>query len=100
MSESHERRSGRDVLFGAPVIEEDRPKSNGRSPLFSAPPRRRGTVVVECEDCQGRTPVPAPELVVRLMFSFWLPLRSFSRLMRCPSCGSLTWCRVHWRTLF
>ena len=33
-------------------------------------------------------------LAVQLVPSVWVPLRRWSRLMRCPSCRHLTWCRL------
>ena len=92
---------GRDALF-EPVAADPhpRPAADGRRALFSAPPRRKGTVVVECGRCQARSPIPFPELGVKLLPSVWVPGRAFSRLMRCPACGRPSWCRVHWRSLF
>ena len=92
---------GREALFGPPrPAAGQMPGAEGRRALFSAPPRRKGTVVVECDRCQARTPVPVVELGPKLVPSVWVPGRSFSRLLRCPACRQRTWCRVHWRTLF
>ena len=93
---------GKHALFGpAHTSSGHRAAAEGRRALFSAPPRRRGTVVVECGRCQARTPVPLLELGTRLLPSVWLPLpgRAFSRLLRCPACDDVSWCRVHWRTV-
>jgi len=93
-------RGSRSALFGPP-----RPRAgpavpgDGRQALFSAPPRRKGTVLIECSRCQGRRPVPVIDLGRHLVPSIWVPGRPFPRLMRCPTCGERSWCRVHWRTL-
>jgi hypothetical protein len=93
-----DRPAGKSALFSAPQPpSEPVRRGEGRQALFSAPPRRRGTVIVECDRCEARTPVPLVELGVRLLPSLWVPGKSFSRLMRCPSCTHRTWCRIHWR---
>jgi len=95
------RPNGRAALFGpvAPPMDRPQPAGEGRQALFSAAPRRKGTVLVECSRCDARTPVPLASLGVRMIPSLWIPGRSFSRLMRCPACDQPSWCRVHWRTL-
>ncbi len=100
MSERGER-NGRDALFGpvAPPMDFRPPAAKGRQALFSAAPRRKGTVVVECSQCDARTPLPLPQLGVQMLPSVWMPWRPFSRLMRCPACSQLAWCKVHWRSL-
>ena len=97
------QRNPREALFGPvpPPMDHQPPQSEGKQALFSAAPRRRGTVVVECSRCEARSPVPLAALGFRLVPSLWLPIpgRSFTRLMRCPACESPAWCKVHWRTL-
>lgn len=91
---------GREALFGpARPPAGAHGDADGRLALFSAPPRRKGTVVVECRQCQARTPVPLVALGPRLVPSVWVPGRAFSRLLRCPACRQMAWCRVRWRTL-
>ena len=68
-----------------------------RRPLFSAPPRSPGTVVVECSVCDARTPVPATELALPVSLVLLAPWRLFARhphRLRCPGCGLRTWCRL------
>jgi hypothetical protein len=95
--------NGRQALFGpiAPPMDHQPPASEGRRALFSAAPRRKGTVLVECSECEARTPMPLAALGVRLVPSLWLPIpgRSFTRLMRCPACDQSAWCKIHWRNL-
>jgi hypothetical protein len=95
------RRSPREALFGPvpPPMDHQPPAAEGRQALFSAAPRRKGTVLVECSSCDARSPIPIAALGIRMIPSVWIPGRSFSRLMRCPACESMTWCKVHWRTL-
>ena len=94
MSESERR--GKSALFG-PSMPSTAPGNQGRRAVFSAPRRRRGDVLVECEKCGAHTPVPLVTTPVRLLPSLWIPGRQYSRLMRCPACGETAWCRVHWR---
>jgi len=95
---------GRNALFGAPQLAEHPAPAvaggGGRRALYSAPPRRRGCVVVECERCSAHTPVPIPDLWT-LLPAIWLPIpgRRYTRLLRCPSCHGLAWGRIAWRTL-
>jgi hypothetical protein len=93
----------RDALFGSPIVGTDVANpitlGPGRRAVFSAPPRRRGAVVVECDRCLARRPVPLVTMAPRLVPSVWMPGRSHSRWMRCPTCGAFTWCRIHWRSL-
>lgn len=97
--ETAAERRGRQALFGPPpqsVPVQAAHPGFGRQALFSAPARRKWTVVIECGRCQARTPVPLMELGPRLVPSLWLPGRPFSRLLRCPAGGHLAWCRIHW----
>jgi hypothetical protein len=93
--------NGREALFGpvAPPLEGIPTAAEGRRALFSAKPRQKGTVVIECSRCEARSPVPVLELGPRLVPSVWIPGRSFSRLLRCPACGRFAWCKVHWRSV-
>jgi hypothetical protein len=91
-------REGKSALFGpAPKWTAKPARDEGRRAVFSAPPRRKGNVVVECEQCGAHTPVPLVEIPVRLFPSLWIPGRTYSRLMRCPAGGHAAWCRIHWR---
>jgi hypothetical protein len=93
------RDDGKAALFSSPQPRTRTGTDSGRRAVFSAPPRRRGSVVVECQTCEARTPVPLVRLPQGLIPSLWLPLpgRAYSRLMRCPACGRPAWCRIHWR---
>lgn len=57
------------------------------------------TVVVECRTCLGRTPMSLPGLAASLLPSLWLPTRPWPRLMRCPACQRVSWCRIEWPRL-
>lgn len=73
------------------------PGTSGKHALYSAGPRRRGTVVVECSRCLNHSRMTTVELGVRIAFiSLWVPGKRFSRWMQCPECEQRTWCRVHW----
>ena len=68
-----------------------------RRPLFSAPPRRTGTVVVVCSSCESRTPVPASQVAMPVSLSFLSPLwmlATYPHRLRCPACQERTWCRL------
>lgn len=101
MSSPEPRRGRRDALFGPvpPPMDRQPLQGEGKQALFSAAPRRKGTVVVECSECDARTPMPLAALGIQLVPSIWMPWRPFSRLMRCPACSQLTYCKVHWRSL-
>ena len=90
----------REALFGPPRVSapDDRDRV-GRRAVFSASRRRPGSVVVDCGRCEARTPVVLPMLALQLVPSVWVPGRSYSRWMRCPACGAVTWCRIDWRAL-
>ena len=93
---------GRDTLFEAPVPDgraghngsNGHAAGEGRRALFSAPPRRTGTVVVECSRCDAHTPVPVLQLPVRMLPSLFVPFRSYPLLMCCPAGRHLAWCRL------
>lgn len=53
-----------------------------------------GALLVVCRTCLARTPVSVVSLGVALLPSLWLPTRRWSRLMRCPACHRVSWCRV------
>ncbi len=57
------------------------------------------TVVVECRTCLNRTPMSLVGLGLSLVPSLWLPTRPWPRLMRCPSCHRVSWCRIEWPRL-
>ena len=92
-------RRGKSALFGPPEVSSTAANA-GRRAVFSAPRRRRGDVLVECERCGAHTPVPLVSIGPKLIPSLWIPGRRYSRFMRCPECGEASWCRVHWRAAF
>ncbi|MEI8335826.1 MAG: hypothetical protein WCG37_03065 [Actinomycetes bacterium] len=68
-----------------------------RAPLFSTANRRAGTLVVECERCNGRVRVNYMEFVrLHAPLWAWAPWRLHSRWMNCPACGHRTWLATHW----
>jgi hypothetical protein len=72
-------------------------RNEGRTALFSAAPRRPGTVIIECSSCKSRTRASVIDLGVRLAsLSAWLPLRRHAHWLRCPSCNRWQWCRIGW----
>ncbi|MCP3994490.1 MAG: hypothetical protein GY722_05410 [bacterium] len=94
---------GKSALFSPPPMPPAEDLSPGEKPaigkhaLYSAGPRRRGTVVVECSRCLNHSRMTAVEAGVRIAFvSLWVPGKKFSRWMQCPECERRTWCRIHW----
>lgn len=99
---------GKRALFSPPPsAEPDHPldddptvggePAEGLRALYSAGPRRSGTVVLECSRCLNHTRMSLIEAGVRIAFiSVWVPGKHFSRWMQCPECERRTWCRVHW----
>lgn len=79
----------------------------GRGPAETPAPERPDeeihagltTVVVACRTCLNRTPMSLPGLGLSLIPSLWLPTRPWPRLMRCPSCHRVSWCRIEWPRL-
>lgn len=65
--------------------------------LYSKPQRTPRTCTVECSSCREETRVSYVELAALLFpIHFHVPfLRYHHSWMRCPSCGSRTWVRVH-----
>ncbi|MDJ0923247.1 MAG: hypothetical protein QNJ77_01690 [Acidimicrobiia bacterium] len=84
-----------DHLDQEPLVGGDH--AEGRHALYSAGPRRSGTVVVACSNCLNHTRMTTIEALVRIAFiSAWIPGKKYSRWMQCPECERRTWCRVHW----
>ena len=97
---------GKNALFSPPpmapiedLIVDDHPVKppDGKHALYSAGPRRKGTVVLECSRCLNHSRMSTVEAGVRIaMISVWVPGKRFSRWMQCPECERRTWCRIHW----
>ena len=84
-----------DHLDGDPTVGSA--AADGIRALYSAGPRRRGTVVLECSRCLNHTRMSLIEAGVRIAFiSAWIPGKHFSRWVQCPECERRTWCRIHW----
>lgn len=105
-------RPGRRALFSEPGAEGRsavREPAAGRRALFSdevveAAGRRdtspdRRTAVVHCRTCLEATPVSLVSLGLAMVPSLWLPTRPWPRLMRCPACHRVSWCRIDWPSL-
>jgi len=72
--------------------------NEGRTALYSAAPRRAGTVVIECSTCKVRSRVSWLDLGRRLVSgSAWVPLRYHQHWLLCPACGGRRWCRLGWK---
>jgi hypothetical protein len=90
--------SGKDALFshGAPPLDRDDIHVETRD---EPPPRRPGTVLVECSRCDGRTRINYLDFVLlNLPVGVWLPLPGlqYNRRMTCPACGQWTWLHAKW----
>jgi hypothetical protein len=84
-----------DHLDHDPLVSTEH--AEGKQALYSAGPRRPGTVVVECSTCLNHMRMSTVEAIVRIAFiSAWIPGKRFSRWIQCPECERRTWCRVHW----
>jgi hypothetical protein len=89
--------TGKRALFSQAVTAAPVGRANGKAALFSTPPRRPGTVVIECAHCGVRSRETLLGLGFRLATgSLWMPLRSKPHWLRCPSCGRRSWCRIGW----
>lgn len=105
MSARHGEPTGKRALFeplsGAPTEKLIRPTDptgrSGRRSLFTVGDRRPGTVVVRCERCGSSSRLSLLEFALRhLPFWAWFPLRSHSRLLRCPACERHAWHAVRY----
>lgn len=85
-------RPGRRALFSDEVVE-----AAGRRQTSPSPDGR--TAVVRCRTCLEATPVSLVSLGFALIPSLWLPTRPWPRLMRCPACHRVSWCRIDWPSL-
>ena len=99
---------GKRALFSPPPAPaadrplDDDPTVGGQAPegvkaLYSAGPRRPGTVVLECSRCLNHSRMSLVEAGVRIAFlSAWVPAKRYSRWIQCPECEQRTWSRIHW----
>lgn len=99
--------SGKRALFESPPIEiddtlRDDPLIHHSVPdsheaFYSAGDREAGTVVVTCSRCDVKSRIPIVESVIRILaISLWIPGRTFTHWMQCPSCQTRSWCRIDW----
>lgn len=85
-----------DTLKGDPLIHRE--EHLGHEALYSVGDPELGTAVITCSVCDVRSRITLIETVVRILsISLWVPTRTYSRWMQCPSCQQRTWCRVEWR---
>lgn len=98
-------RPGRRALFSDPSGETGidagrRDLPEGRRALFTPAGAEQGertaTAVVHCRTCLASTPMSLPAVTLALIPSLWLPTRPWPRLMRCPACHRVAWCRIDW----
>ena len=89
---------GKRALFETPAVEmSEESAERGRTAVFSTSTPIPGTAVVECSSCGVHTRIGFAEAIVRILsFTLWVPLKTHSRWMRCPSCERRAWCRVGW----
>lgn len=84
-----------DLISNDPLVGGEAPA--GKHALYSAGPRRSGTVVLECSRCLNHSRMSVVEAGVRIVFiSAWIPGKRFNRWIQCPECERRTWCRIHW----
>lgn len=96
-------RPGRRALFSDPSERAETGRvelPEGRRALFSeaqpAKGRPTGAAVVHCRTCLAATTMSLPAVARALIPSLWLPTRPWPRLMRCPACHRMSWCRIDW----
>jgi len=98
---------GKQALFWAGNERSGRPEPRpeqldgawtGRRAVFSPPPPRRpGTLRVDCSRCGAETRITYTDFLRRhFPFWLWIPGRRFSRLLVCPSCRHRAWVSVAW----
>jgi hypothetical protein len=93
-----------DLGTGDPSGDARGGAASGRRALFSSTEPVAGTprgrlAVVHCRTCLAATEVSLPALGLALVPSLWIPTRPWPRLMRCPACHRVAWCRIDWPSL-
>lgn len=81
-----------------------RDDTHGKRALFgpapSRPPGRPseaspGRVTVDCARCGASTRIGVGDALRRLVrFSLWIPGRTYSRRLTCPTCDRRSWVRI------
>ena len=74
--------------------------AEGKRALFSPTEARpvAGSVTVDCSGCGARSSLTPSQALRAMLPSLHLPLlRRHASLIRCPSCGRRTWCRIRLR---
>lgn len=99
--------SGKRALFEtAPIEIDDSLKddplihhqvTDSHEALYSVGEHESGTVVVTCSRCDVRSRIPVVESIIRILaISVWVPGRTYTHWMQCPSCQTRSWCRIDW----
>ena len=82
--EEHGKRS----LFGAPT-------GGSRQRVGRDRTDRSGRITIDCARCGASTRVTTRDALGRLLrFSLWVPGRTYSRRLVCPSCDRRSWVRL------
>ncbi len=69
--------------------------ADGKKALFSGADERGGPVIIDCARCGETSHIEVVDAVKRLAsFSLWIPGRTYSRRMRCPTCQHRSWVRI------
>jgi hypothetical protein len=83
--------TGKRSLFGPPPAGPQKTDDDTRRILFSGRP----TVTIECARCEVSSRIGTRDALVRLAkFSLWVPGRTYSRRLVCPSCKRRSWTRL------
>ena len=91
---------GDDALIPNKKNESSSLKDTGRRAVFSDTSKKfgqedLGSIQLECSSCKEISYVELAEYL-RLHFPLfvWIPFKSHSRLLKCPSCKKVTWLKV------
>ncbi len=85
--------TGKRALFTT-RIDEDL-AADGKEALFSQKDRVPGSVAITCSRCGATSHVSTTDALIRVLsFSLWIPGRSYSRRLRCPSCHHRAWVQL------
>lgn len=83
--------TGKRSLFGAPPGMPSKNEDETQRSVFSGGP----TVTVDCARCGESSRIGTRDAVARLArFSLWIPGRTYSRRLECPSCDRRSWVRL------
>ena len=82
---------GKRSLFSG-ASDEPGPTKDGKQALFSD---GTGPIKIDCARCGATSHISIFDALGRLVrFSWWVPGRTYSHRLTCPSCDQRSWTRI------